>query len=277
MMQIGLYDRGPVFDPNRGFVPQTGITGAEYALEQGANRSLLPIEMFGREGEAANTQISRATGIYGDEEQQAYLESFGDSPVLKAMLDRTNRNVLSQAAATGDIASGNVLQELSDRGKEDWLTNYYNQMNLLDRQANRGLSASQQASDQLYKTGQAKADYRYDVGKMIAANEANIGSAMSGLIDAQGRGISDIVAENMTNISNMLANAGVTDANATTQLATILANIGTRGSTAQAQLAADAGKAKAAGIAGANQAQQQTLQNLGTVFADWYKTRGSNE
>lgn len=214
-------------------------------------------------------------------------------------IDQVIRNRERSAAARGGLFSGNTGLELNRDLAGLYSQNYQQNFNNLGTVAGQGLNAAGQVAgirtnqagidasllqqknniqssiasklaEINYNSGQNKAQLftqtgqqlgagRENAGYAIANNVNNTANSISKLLESQGVGVSDMMAQDITTVSNLIHQSGLQDSIDAKTLAQILANIsGGQASNVQQGYQA-VGDAKAAGILGVNSALQNGL------------------
>lgn len=85
---------------------------------------------------SARAMYLNSLGLNGPEGNTAATNAFQNSPGFQFALDQANQNVLRNGAATGNVASGNVLQALADRAQGLQNQDYGNWQSQLSNQGN---------------------------------------------------------------------------------------------------------------------------------------------
>lgn len=215
------------FIPAQQNLPQFGLAGAEGALLTGATIGRQDLSPFAQTGVAANQQQAAFSGALGPQAQTQAFQGFQESPGQQFLEERGLRAVERSAAARGGLGGGNVLSALQEQGIGFAAQNLAQQQSQLNQLANRGFGAVQQGADIATGTGSQIGSARLQAGRDIAAATGATTSALSGLAERQGAGISDITGQGSLNLSNLIAGAGQGIASDQQQLAALLANIST--------------------------------------------------
>lgn len=261
--------------------PQTGLIGAEQAINQGANQARADVtgalSQIGAPnaytlggGNAAKLQAD-LSGANGPEAAAAAQQTLATSPATQYMLDTSQRGIERTAAARGNLLGGNVLQELQQNAIGLASQDYQNQFNNLGAVADRGAnmqslqdqakaSLSRDLASTAMTAGINTAGLRFDAGQAIANNASQAASQISNLLNQQGIAVSDMVAKDISTISDIIYQSGLGQSMNTANLAAILANIAGGQASTVAQGNAQIGAANAAGTIGVNNAIQQGIQ-----------------
>lgn len=259
-------------------VPQTGLIGAESALQGGLRGGLAGIEAgvnqagqtlspYTQGGNQAFGLQSALSGAMGPEAQRQAFANYNESPEVAYQREMGERAITRNAAATGGLGGGRVQQELQRHAIGLAQQDYGNSFNRLGSLAEKGYGAAGllggiqanaggAAGQMAYGTGQSLAGGRTRAGEQIAGNLQGTTSALSQLINQQGMDLSNIIGSGGNNIANLLAGYGTADAQTKQALAALLANIAT-GSASQV--------AGVPGLPGAN--DPGLLQGAGAILS----------
>ena len=230
-------------------VPQTGLIGAESALQGGLRGGLAGIEAgvsqagqtlspYTQGGNQAFGLQSALSGAMGPEAQRQAFANYNESPEVAYQREMGERAITRNAAATGGLGGGRVQQELQRHAIGLAQQDYGNSFNRLGSLAEKGYGAAGllggiqanaggAAGQMAYGTGQSLAGGRTRAGEQIAGNLQGTTSALSQLINQQGMDLSNIIGSGGNNIANLLAGYGTADAQTKQALAALLANIAT--------------------------------------------------
>ena len=239
-------------------IPQTGLIGAEQALQGGLTGALGAIgagadlagsflDPFAAGGGAAFGQQVALSGAGGAPAQAQAFQQFNESPGQAFLRDQGQQALLRGSSAIGGLGGGNVRRELVQQGIGFAQQDFGNQFNRLGALSQIGAGAAgQQASiaqrlgefggQAILGTGQDLAGGRTRAGEGIAAATGATGSALANLINQQGQGVSDILGQGTGSLANILAGAGQAGQASQEQLATLLANIATGSASQRAAL-----------------------------------------
>jgi len=210
-------------------------------MNQAAN-TLSPYTQGG--GKAFDLQQALSGALGPDAQRQAFA-NYNQSPEMAYALEQAEKGITRNAAATGKLGSGNVLQELQRNAIGMAQQDYGNAFSRLGSLSSMGqnsanllgglqANAGGKVGDYGFGTGQALADYRTRAGEQIAGNVANTGTQLSGMINQQGQDLSSLIGASGNQLSQLLAGYGSADAQTKQQLAALLANIAS-GSASQVQ------------------------------------------
>lgn len=244
----------------QGGLSQIGRTGIDVnnilsGGYQNANQQLSP---YASSGVQANYLQAALSGAMGNQAQSQAMSNYQTSPFYDEARAQAEKAITQNAAAGGNLASGNTLDQLYQNASGMFLNDYNNRFSQLGQVSDRGYNASiglagivsdlsrqgasirsdlgQMAAGIPIGAGSQAADYRMQAGRDIAGATANTTSALANLINQQGSGISDMVGNYSNNIQALMQQATQGDAGAKEQLATILANISTGSASQQAAL-----------------------------------------
>ena len=207
----------------------TGIAGLDAAQQQGLGaisqaigQGVSPLQGFIDPGMQAQQRQAALSGALGADAQAQAFQGFQDSPGQAFLRERGEQAVLRNAAATGGLGGGRVLQELQRQGIGLAAQDFQNQFDRLGLLSGQGLSAAGQVgqlrgqeaglssgligdlarsrgqlqgqgADLISRIGQAQANVRRDLGQaqfqtgrdILGARE-NLGRALSNA-EMQGR------------------------------------------------------------------------------------------
>ena len=183
-------------DINRG-------TNAAMGQLRGANDRLQP---YYSQGTQANTMYGNALGINGGEARAQTQGVYMDDPIMQALMNQSNENVLKRYNASGLANSGvsraailqnqyanygNWLDRLNGQGQQGFAAAGQmgqNNTNMAQIEQQRGNALSglaqqlgQNTADNTYRYTQPMAGNRVDLGRGIAQNALNLGQARAGL------------------------------------------------------------------------------------------------
>ena len=240
----GFQTYNPTMTPG---APKYGLAGAEEGLQRGLAGGIAGIEAG--MNQAANTlspytqgrgkafDLQQAlSGALGPDAQRQAFANYNQSPEMAYALEQAEKGITRNAAATGKLGSGNVLQELQRNAIGMAQQDYGNAFNRLGSLSSMGqnsanllgglqANAGGKVGDYGFGTGQALADYRTRAGEQIAGNVANTGTQLSGMINQQGNDLSSLIGASGNQLSQLLAGYGSADAQTKQALAALLANI----------------------------------------------------
>lgn len=260
--------------------PRTGLIGAEQALNTGVNQArsditgamntvTAPNAYTLGGGNAAKLQAD-LSGANGPEAAAAAQAQFQQSPAAQYQMEQMQRATERSAAARGGLMGGNVLQELQRNAAGIAAQDYQNQFANLGSVADRGAnmqsmadqlkaSLSRDLADTAMSAGVNTAGLRMDAGAAIANNATQAASQISNLLNQQGITISDMTAKDISTLTDIIYQSGLSQTMNTSNLAAILANIAGGQASTVAQGNAQIGAANAAGEIGKNTALQNAI------------------
>jgi hypothetical protein len=247
-------------------------------MNQAAN-TLSPYTQGG--GKAFDLQQALSGALGPDAQRQAFA-NYNQSPEMAYALEQAEKGITRNAAATGKLGSGNVLQELQRNAIGMAQQDYGNAFNRLGSLSSMGqnsanllgglqANAGGKVGDYGFGTGQALADYRTRAGEQIAGNVANTGTQLSGMINQQGNDLSSLIGASGNQLSQLLAGYGSADAQTKQALAALLANIAT-GSASQVAGVPEIPSANDPGMLGGI----GSILSAGAEVANAYKAPNSN-
>lgn len=216
--------------------------------------ALQPLSGYARSGQDANTMQANLLGANGPAAQAAAMQQFQDSPGQAYLREEQERAVLRNAAATGGTQGGAVLEELQRRAYGLAGTAFNDRVAQLGGLGSQGLTAAQGQAGIMGDTGMALsglaergagnlastrlgiagqqagiqgtiAGGRTRAGELLAQNIGSTTANLANLQNAQGAALAEILSGGQ--FAEIMAKAGITDANTLQQLATLLANIST--------------------------------------------------
>lgn len=140
---------------------------------------------------------------------------FTESPGYQFRLDQGNKNILSNSAATGNLASGRTLKALQEYGQDyasyeydKFLNQYYQSLSPLQSLAGVGMSAATSLGNQGISTGagmaqttMAGAGMQAGAYNNLAGIYGNLGNSLASNYMAQGR----VIGNNYMNQGNIAA------------------------------------------------------------------------
>lgn len=252
-----------------GAVPPTGLIGAEQALNTGvagANQAI-GNAMTGLDQNAAQQMQANLVGANGPEAQAAAQAQLQQSTAAQYQFEQMQRATERSAAARGGLLGGNVLQELQRNAAGIASQDYQNQFANIGEVATRQ-SAQDQFKAGLYRdladtamsAGITSAGMRQQAGSQLAQTATQAAGNISNLLNQQGVAISDMMAKDISTLTDMIYQSGMQESINSQQLAAILANIaGGQASTVQSGNIG-IGNANAAGAIGVGNAVQSGIQ-----------------
>lgn len=283
----------PVINPQQTGImaPPTGLIGSEQALNAGQSGAINAINtgtqtartdiqsaMSGIDQNNAAKLQADLTGANGPAAQASAQQLIQQSPAAKYQMEQMQRATERSAAARGGLLGGNVALELqrnaSGIAAQDYQNQFANLGTVADRTLNQNVikaglakdlaSAAQSAGIQtagiMGQTAGQVAQGRSAAGYAIAQNAQQAAANISNLLSQQGIAVSDMLAKDLSTVTDIIYQSGAQDALDSKNLAAILANIaGGQASTVQ-QGQAGIGEAKAAGILGIGNAVQSGIQ-----------------
>lgn len=263
-----------------------GSQQAQQALEQGRAAGVAPLTGFADPGRQAFQRQAALTGALGPEAQQQALESFRNIEGTFAQ-ETEERAILRNAAATGGLAGGNVLEELGRRAQGRAQQNITQRIAQLQQQSQLGLGAATGISGIEVGTGQNLANIRFGAGQALAGGAERFGFGQSQLSSQQAAAQATLQAqlaqlqsgqEQLTGGAKSALEvrlgeqrAGLAERVAAQQAAslqaqgTALGNIGLFTGQTLSNLAVGRGTVGAAGILGQNAALQSGIQGLAGI------------
>jgi hypothetical protein len=204
--------------------PAYGLAGANQAIDK---QQFLNYSGYNQPGMQANQLQAALSGTLGPQAQQQAYNNFNASPGQAWLQEQGDRAVTRNAAATGGLQGGNVLQALQRQGMGLAQQDYQNQFNNLGSIADRGMQGMALNSS----LGRDKAGFAFQAGQDIGNNFNATTSALAQLANQQGSGLSDMYGNYAGNIANLLSGAGGQQSTSNANLAALLANIGTGSAT----------------------------------------------
>lgn len=155
---------------------------------------------------------------------------FTESPGYQFRLDQGNKNILANASATGNLASGRTLTALQEYGQEyasneydKFLNRYYQSLQPLQNLATMGQNAAAMTGSQAMTTGANLGNTYTNMGNSLASIYSNQGNQLSGIYSAMGTNMANnamnvgaINADNFMAQGNIAAASSINQANAWT-------------------------------------------------------------
>jgi hypothetical protein len=201
---------------------------------------------------------------------QDYQNQFNNmSQVTGTGLNAANSIAGLRGQEAGNLAGlhstkANIAGQLEQAriGSQTQQTIANNQMkaNLNSELAGIAERAGLQTAGMITQTGGLLSQGRLDAGYGIAQNATQAASQISQLLTQQGMQVSDIMAKDISNITDMIYQAGAQDSLSSQNLAAILANIAGGQASTVAQGQAKIGEIEAAGQLGVGNAIQGGIQ-----------------
>lgn len=277
-----------------GQVPPTGLIGSELAINAGAQQasgilgnainSITAPNAYTQGGSGAAQMQADLTGANGPEAQQAAQLQMQSSPAAQYQLEQMQRATERSAAARGGLMGGNVLQELQRNAAGIASQDYQNQFANLGSVADRGANMQSQSdsikaglsrdlADTAFSAGIQTAGGRTNAGQAIAQNAQQAASSISNLLNQQGIAVSDMMAKDISTITDMIYQSGLQESMGSQQLAAILANISGGQSSIVAGGQAQIGASNAAGTIGVGNAIQQGIQQGVSLYPQYQNTQ----
>ena len=223
-------------------------------ITNASQAALQPLAGYAQSGQDANTMQANLLGANGPAAQAAAMQQFQNSPGQDFLREEQERAVLRNAAATGGTQGGAVLEELQRRAYGRAGTAFNDRVAQLGGLGSQGLTASQGQAGIMGETGMALsglaergagnlastrlgiagqqagiqgtiAGGRTRAGEQMAQNIGSTTANLANLQNAEGAALAQILDGGQ--FAEIMAKAGITDANTLQQLATLLANIST--------------------------------------------------
>ena len=231
-----------------------GTGQARNDITTASQAALQPLAGYAQSGQDANAMQANLLGANGPAAQAAAMQQFQNSPGQDFLREEQERAVLRNSAATGGTQGGAVLEELQRRAYGRAGTAFNDRVAQLGGLGSQGLTASQGQSGIMGETGMAlsglaergagnlastrlgiagqQADIqgtiaggRTRAGEQMAQNIGRTTANLANLQNAEGAALAQILDGGQ--FAEIMAKAGITDANTLQQLATLLANIST--------------------------------------------------
>jgi hypothetical protein len=231
-----------------------GTGQARNDITTASQAALQPLAGYAQSGQDANAMQANLLGANGPAAQAAAMQQFQNSPGQDFLREEQERAVLRNSAATGGTQGGAVLEELQRRAYGRAGTAFNERVAQLGGLGSQGLTASQGQAGIMGDTGMALsglaergagnlastrlgiagqqagiqgtiAGGRTRAGEQMAQNIGSTTANLANLQNAEGAALAQILDGGQ--FAEIMANAGITDANTLQQLATLLANIST--------------------------------------------------
>lgn len=138
-------------------------------------------------------------GTSGPEAQQGFFDNLQFGPQYEAANANAVRNLDRSAAARGSLYSGGQLENLYNQGLQSFGQTLNPYVDRLERGAQQGYGAAQNAAGQIQQTGQGIADAQFGTSQLLANNDINTQNAV-----AQSRNVG---FNNILGIANVAASA----------------------------------------------------------------------
>lgn len=231
-----------------------GTGQARNDITTASQAALQPLAGYAQSGQDANAMQANLLGANGPAAQAAAMQQFQNSPGQDFLREEQERAVLRNSAATGGTQGGAVLEELQRRAYGRAGTAFNERVAQLGGLGSQGLTASQGQAGIMGDTGMALsglaergagnlastrlgiagqqagiqgtiAGGRTRAGEQMAQNIGSTTANLANLQNAEGAALAQILDGGQ--FAEIMAKAGITDANTLQQLATLLANIST--------------------------------------------------
>ena len=231
-----------------------GTGQARNDITTASQAALQPLAGYAQSGQDANAMQANLLGANGPAAQAAAMQQFQDSPGQAYLREEQERAVLRNSAATGGTQGGAVLEELQRRAYGRAGTAFNERVAQLGGLGSQGLTASQGQAGIMGDTGMALsglaergagnlastrlgiagqqagiqgtiAGGRTRAGEQMAQNIGSTTANLANLQNAEGAALAQVLDGGQ--FAEIMAKAGITDANTLQQLATLLANIST--------------------------------------------------
>lgn len=268
-----------------GNVPQTGLIGAEQAIRGGLSgamgilqdpkQGVSALSAFSAPGRQAAGVQAALSGAMGPQAQQQAFQQFTESPGQAYLRERGEQAVLRNAAATGGLGGGRVLQELQRQGMGMAAQDLDAQFGRLSQVAGQGLQAqglqaqaAQDAARMTYGAGEYLAGGRTRAGEQIAGNIGQTAQGLAALRQQQGAGLADITNQGAGNLAGLLTAYAQAQATGQSDLAALLANIATGSASQRVGLPALPGIQQNPGMAGGIGSLLGGISTAYTAFSD---------
>lgn len=169
---------------------------------------------FMQQGQQVNPLLLALTGASG---QDAFNKAFTDSPVQQFLLERGNRNILANSAATGGLGGANVQKELSKYGQGVAAQALQDQINNLMGLNSQGFNAATNSAQLAAGAGDRLAGITQNTGLNMANTGLTGASAISGLQGNLGQTLGNMNFNGGLNAANYALNTGQNIASGRTQ------------------------------------------------------------
>jgi hypothetical protein len=125
------------------------------------------LDPYAQQGQGAAKLQADLTGANGQAAQQAAIASYQGGPYAEQMKLNSEQSILRNAAVTGSVGGGNVLDQLYKNSAGYFQEGMQNQFNNLSQVSNTGLSAAGQQAGLLGQQGQMLGNLE---GQQMSAN-----------------------------------------------------------------------------------------------------------
>jgi len=137
---------------------------------------------------------------------------FTKDPGYQFRLDEGNKNVMSQAAATGNTQSGRTLKALEEYGQnyasneyDKFINRYYQSLTPLQSLAGLGQNTATNMANNATQTGNSIANIYTNQGNQLANVSQQTGSGLSSLYMNSGNQLANLYMASGTNMGNLTA------------------------------------------------------------------------
>lgn len=168
--------------------------------------------IYGNLGNSAMQGAQLASGIYGDLGSGGFQGAQLSSNVLGNMGSNSMQNANAAANIYGNLganatnSAGNMANVYGDLGAGS-------------------MNASNTLANMYNNAGQSAGDYAYGTGQLLSGGRLQAGRDISGIQQAQGQGLSNIVGGGASNIAQLLSGVGDSINSQQGNLASILASL----------------------------------------------------
>jgi hypothetical protein len=220
---------------------ETGYGRARESVNAGTDRALSYYKPFVEGGLKSYGSLQSHLGNNGQEGYDSAIASYNESPAVKVAVKRAGDEVSRKQSALGMLGSGNAMAEIADRTQETAQLGYDKFVDRLERDSDRGYTASGASAGLEERRGNTLGGYHANEGRDIAGVIGDsaktrssiydgIGARTGSVWDGWGRGAAAITADAGKGRSSIYENAGRTKANVATgaasQIGSSLSDLG---------------------------------------------------
>jgi len=230
-----------------GQMPQTGLMGAENALQGGLMGGLQALgggidqgaawvnqntaagvggfQPYMQQGQNANNQQSALSGAMGPQAQQQAYDNFISSPGQAWLQEKGERAVTRNAAAMGGLGGGRVQQELQRQGQGLAAQDFQNSFDRLGTLSNRGMQGAQGAGNLYGQAGNTLGQMGLQGGMQAGNMFQNTGTNIANARNQAGRDIAAGVGGMSSSLADLINQQGQGISDLTGQAGSNLAGI----------------------------------------------------
>ena len=227
-------------------------------------------------GNAAQLQAD-LTGANGQAAQQAAMQTYQQSPGMQYALQQAEKAITRNAAATGGLGGGNMLQALQANAVGMAQQDYNNYFNQVGQTAGQGIQANQIGANLAGNQAQLGSSLDQNMSGQMAGNQMNTAGAIGGMYNQGGNNAANLFTNAAGSLGNMRYNTGVNIGNMTNNTANQMGQM-TAQQGANMSNILGTGAQNTANLQNASgQFSAQQMQQLATVLANISQGQGTGQ